>query len=138
MERRKFTPQFKAKVVLELLSGAKTLAQACREHGIRDSLLYKWRREFLEWAPRVFEEVAFPLGQGDRVDPVSPSHLGFGPFPFGLQGLQHHPELERRTVPVAVALHRAPFSAGPLPAFGFSTPSGSSLGAHFTFARKGR
>ena len=56
MERRKFTPQFKAKVVLELLSGAKTLAQACREHGIRDSLLYKWRREFLERAPRVFEE----------------------------------------------------------------------------------
>ncbi len=29
MERRKFTPQFKTQVVLKLLSGAKTLAQAC-------------------------------------------------------------------------------------------------------------
>ena len=56
MERRKFTPQFKAQAVLELLSGAKTSAQACRQYNIRDSLLYKWRREFLERASRVFEE----------------------------------------------------------------------------------
>ena len=55
-KRRKFTAQFKAKVVLELLSGAKTPAQACRHYGIKDSLLYKWRREFLEKAPMVFEE----------------------------------------------------------------------------------
>ena len=54
--RRKFTAQFKAKVVLELLSGAKTPAQVCREHGIRDSLLYRWRKEFLERAHTVFEE----------------------------------------------------------------------------------
>ena len=47
-KRRKFTPQFKAKVVLELLSGAKTLAQTCREYGLRDSLLYKWQREFAD------------------------------------------------------------------------------------------
>ena len=42
-KRRKFTPQFKAKVVLELLSGAKSPAQACREYGLRDSLVYKFR-----------------------------------------------------------------------------------------------
>ena len=53
-KRRKFTPQFKAKVVLELLSGAKSPAQACREYGLRDSLIYKWRREFLERAYTVF------------------------------------------------------------------------------------
>ena len=69
------------------------------------------------------------------MDPVSPGHLGFAPFPFGLQGLQHHPELERRTVPVAVALHRAPLSAGPLPAFSLSTPGGSPLGAHFSLLK---
>ncbi len=54
--RRKFTAQFKAKVVLEVLSGAKAPAQACRHYGIKDSLLYKWRREFLEKAPMVFEK----------------------------------------------------------------------------------
>lgn len=63
MNRRKFTPQFKAKVVLELLSGAKTPAQVCREYGIRDSLLYKWRREFLERASMVFEEKGSPVGE---------------------------------------------------------------------------
>ncbi len=55
-KRRKFTPQFKAKVVLELLSGAKTPAQACREYGLRDSLVYKWRGEFLERAYTVFAD----------------------------------------------------------------------------------
>ncbi len=55
-KRRRFTAQFKAKVVLELLSNAKIPAQACRHYGIKDSLLYKWRREFLEKAPMVFEK----------------------------------------------------------------------------------
>jgi len=55
VDRRKFTPQFKAKVVLELLSGAKTPAQISREYRIRDSLLYKWRQEFLQRAHTVFE-----------------------------------------------------------------------------------
>ena len=32
------------------------LPKACRYYGIKDSLLYKWRREFLEKAPMVFEE----------------------------------------------------------------------------------
>ena len=56
MKRRKFTAQFKARVVLELISGAKSMAQACRQYGIRDSLLCPWRREFLQRAHRVFEE----------------------------------------------------------------------------------
>ena len=41
MERRKFTPQFKAKLVLELVSGAKAPAQVCREYKLRDPLIYK-------------------------------------------------------------------------------------------------
>ena len=79
----------------------------------------------------MFEEAGLPFGQGDRVYPIDPGHLGLSPFAFDFKGLQHHPELERRTVPVAVALHRAPLSAGPLPAFSLSTPGGSPLGAHF-------
>ena len=68
MERRKFTPQFKVKVVLELLSGVKTPAQVCRQYSIRDSLLYKWRREFLERAPVVLEEKGNPVGEyGARI-----------------------------------------------------------------------
>jgi transposase-like protein len=36
--RRKFTSAFKAQVVLELLSGAKSSVELCREHQIASSV----------------------------------------------------------------------------------------------------
>lgn len=53
--RRRFTAEFKAKVVLELISGEKGLMQASREYSIKDSVLSRWKQEFLERAPHVFE-----------------------------------------------------------------------------------
>ena len=53
--RRKFTAEFKAKVVLELLSGAKSSAQLCREHQIAASVLSDWKALFLARAASVFE-----------------------------------------------------------------------------------
>ena len=47
-ERRKFSAEFKAKVVLELISGEKGLMQASREYGIKDSVLSRWKQEFIE------------------------------------------------------------------------------------------
>jgi transposase-like protein len=61
-ERRKFTAEFKAKVVIEMISGQKGLMQASREYGIKDSVLSRWKQEFLERAPKVFE-------QSQKVDP---------------------------------------------------------------------
>ena len=54
-KRSKYSPEFKAQVVLEVLSGAKTGAQVCREYGIRSQLLSKWKARFLENAASVFE-----------------------------------------------------------------------------------
>jgi len=51
---RKHTPEFKAQVVLEMLSGEKSVAQISRDYRIKDSLLYRWKAEFLERAPQVF------------------------------------------------------------------------------------
>jgi len=51
---RKFAPEFKLQVVLDLLSGTKTMAQLCREHRLKDSLVYRWRQQFIERAPLVF------------------------------------------------------------------------------------
>lgn len=51
---RKHSPEFKAQVVLEMLSGEKSVAQISREYKIKDSLLYRWKAEFLERAPQVF------------------------------------------------------------------------------------
>jgi transposase-like protein len=54
--KRTFTPEFKVRVVLELLSGQKTPLEASREYQIKDSVISRWRTEFLERAPGLFSE----------------------------------------------------------------------------------
>jgi transposase len=53
--RRQFTAEFKAQVVLELLSGAKSSAELCREHQLAASVLAEWKAIFLRHAPAAFE-----------------------------------------------------------------------------------
>ena len=43
----KFSGQQKTELVLVSLRGPKTIAQLCREHDISESLLRKWRDQFL-------------------------------------------------------------------------------------------
>jgi transposase-like protein len=53
-KRRTFTPEFKARVVLEELSGMKDRAEICREYQLRPQVFARWREEFLERAPEIF------------------------------------------------------------------------------------
>ena len=53
-KRRIFTPEFKAKRVLEEISGAKTAAEICREHRLKPQVFSCWRSAFLERAPEIF------------------------------------------------------------------------------------
>jgi transposase-like protein len=55
-ERRKFTPEFKARVVLEMLTEQKSATQASREYGIKDSVLSRWKQEFTERSPMLFKQ----------------------------------------------------------------------------------
>jgi len=52
--RRAFTAEFKAGVVIEILTGTSRLAQVCRKYGIKQQLVTRWKSEFLERAPEVF------------------------------------------------------------------------------------
>ena len=52
---RKFSPEFKAQIVLEIVSGSKSLAQASREYQIKDTVLSRWKAQFLDGAPGIFE-----------------------------------------------------------------------------------
>jgi transposase len=52
--RRQFTAEFKAQVVLELLSGAKSSAELCREHQLAASVLADWKTSFLARAASIF------------------------------------------------------------------------------------
>lgn len=56
--RRKFTAEFKAKVVLEIISGSKSIAEACREYNLKADLLSHWKSQFLDNASKVFESAS--------------------------------------------------------------------------------
>ena len=53
-QRRNFTPQFKARVVLEVLTKLRTTAQVCREYDLKEQVVTRWKAEFLERAPTLF------------------------------------------------------------------------------------
>ena len=53
--RRTFTSEFKARVVLQLISGQKSLAEICREYKLNQQMVSRWKTEFLQNAPSIFE-----------------------------------------------------------------------------------
>lgn len=54
--RRKYTPEYKARIVLEIITEQKSIAQASREYKIKDSVLSRWKQEFIERSPMLFEQ----------------------------------------------------------------------------------
>ncbi len=66
-KRRTFTPEFKAQVVLDVLRGTKSGAQACREHRIKESVLSRWKQEFIERSPQVFARGQTQSRQEERI-----------------------------------------------------------------------
>ena len=55
-KRRNFTAKFKSDIVIELLKGEKDLNSLASEYEIQPNLLRKWKKEFLENAPIIFDE----------------------------------------------------------------------------------
>lgn len=66
MSKRSFSPEFKAKVVLEVISGEKNIDQASSEYNILPNLIRNWKKEFLLNAPLVFANK--PNKQNKRID----------------------------------------------------------------------
>ncbi len=52
--RRSFTAQFKAQVVLEVLSGAKSQAEVARQHKLKPELIARWKDTALEGLETLF------------------------------------------------------------------------------------
>ena len=67
-KRRAFTPEFKAQVVLEELSGVRDRAEICREYRLRPQVFSRWREEFVERAPEVF---ATERSRGDEQERIA-------------------------------------------------------------------
>lgn len=70
-QRRKFTAEFKAQVVLDLVSGAKSTAELCRQHQLNPQLLARWKTEFLEKALLLFEQDQIHSQEQERMSLVN-------------------------------------------------------------------
>lgn len=56
MTKRQFTPEFKAKIVLEILREEKSISEIGNREEIAVSQLHGWKKEFLENSARVFSQ----------------------------------------------------------------------------------
>jgi transposase-like protein len=66
-QRRRFTAEFKAQVVLDVLSGSKSAAEVCREHQLNSQVLSRWKTELVERAPLVFEQDQLHSQEQERI-----------------------------------------------------------------------
>jgi putative transposase len=55
-KRRNFTAEFKAKVVLELLEGDKTVNEIASKYDLLPKSLQQWKKQFLENAVLAFDK----------------------------------------------------------------------------------
>jgi transposase-like protein len=66
-KRRKFTPEFKSQVVLQLLSGERSMAALCREHQLTSQMIGTWKQQFLAAATQAFESDATSNAEQERI-----------------------------------------------------------------------
>ena len=66
-KRRRFTPEFKARVVLDILTGVQSQAEACRKHSLGANLVALWKTAFLERAHLVFDSEAARSAEQVRI-----------------------------------------------------------------------
>lgn len=55
MQKRAHSREFKLEIVRQVASGQKRPAQACREYGLAESVLSRWRKEYQERGEAAFQ-----------------------------------------------------------------------------------
>lgn len=54
--QKTWSSEFKSEVVLSILRGEAGASELARQHGIHESLIHKWKRQFLEAGRQSFED----------------------------------------------------------------------------------
>lgn len=69
MQKRVHSREFKLEVVRQITTGQKRPAQACREYGLADSVLSRWRKEYQERGEAAFrpQPSAEPTSEAQRI-----------------------------------------------------------------------
>ncbi len=76
-KRRKFAPEFKAKVALEALAGEHTLSELAAKHDVHPNVIQQWRRHARESMPDLFSGKA-AAHQTSREAEVKALHAKIG------------------------------------------------------------
>ena len=66
-KRRKFSPEFKSQVVLQLLSGEQSMAELCRAHQLTSQTINQWKQQVVAAAPQAFEQGKDSSGEAERI-----------------------------------------------------------------------
>ena len=66
-KQRTFKPDMKARVVLQVLTGAKSAAQVCREQHLNQNVLTRWKKQFIDNASLIFKQESDRSDQAERV-----------------------------------------------------------------------
>jgi|SRR5688500_5266138 transposase len=66
-QRRRFTAKFKTQVVLDLLTGRRSVAQLCREYDLKEQVVTRWRAVFLDRAEMLFRTETEREGHLERI-----------------------------------------------------------------------
>ena len=66
--RRKFSDEFKTKVVLEALKERMTLSELATKYELHPNQISSWKKEFLEGASGVFSQKEKPAKEEPNVD----------------------------------------------------------------------
>jgi len=66
-KRRKFSPEFKSQVVLQLLSGERSKAELCREHQLTSQTINGWKQQLVAAAPQAFAPGSDTNAEQERI-----------------------------------------------------------------------
>jgi transposase-like protein len=66
-QRKKFTPEFKAQVALEIISGVKSAADACRQYELKSSVVSEWKTTLIANAAKIFNNSSDKSQEQERI-----------------------------------------------------------------------
>jgi transposase len=63
VNRKTYSKEVKFKAVIRMIKGEETIQQICSQFGIHQSVLFKWKKMFMEKGSNIFEDKRIPQTQ---------------------------------------------------------------------------
>lgn len=67
-KRRTFTAEFKAELVISVLTNVKSQAEVCRQHQLKPQLFNRWKTQMLDNAHVVYQTDEQRSAEAERID----------------------------------------------------------------------